>query len=118
MGRPKDDLLIAILDPSREVAPDGLGVVVATSQAQTFTGLLAEETPAAVRLRRAEGLDDIIPRDEIEALRPTGRSLMPDGLEQVLALQDVADLIAFLRSPTADTSPDSSGRQAPPRPPR
>src|SRR5262249_55644647 len=87
----------------------------ATTQGRTLTGLLAEETPAAVRLRRAEGLDDVIPRDEIEALRPTGRSLMPDGLEQVLDLQDVADLIAFLRSRAPDTPPDDS---RPPRAPR
>jgi putative heme-binding domain-containing protein len=90
---------MAILDPSREVAPDGLAVVLATTDGRTLTGLLAEETPAAIRLRRAEGLEDVIPRSEIEALRPTGRSLMPDGLEQVLKAQDVADLIEFLRTP-------------------
>ncbi len=98
-GRPADDLLVAILDPAREAAPDGLGVVVVTTRGQTLTGLLAEETPAAVRLKRAGGLEDVIPRVEIEALRPTGRSLMPDGFEQILSPQDLADLIAFLRTP-------------------
>ncbi|MDR3638429.1 MAG: c-type cytochrome [Isosphaeraceae bacterium] len=98
-GRPADDLLVAILDPSREVAPDGLSVVVVTHEGRTLTGLLAEETPAAVRLRRAEGLEDVVPRTDIEAIRPTGRSLMPDGLEQALTPQDLADLIAFLRRP-------------------
>lgn len=97
-GRPPADLLVAILDPAREAAPDGRAIIVVTTRGQTLTGLLAEETPAAVRLRRAEGVEDVIPRGEVEALRPTGRSLMPDGLEQVLSPQDVADLIAFLRS--------------------
>jgi putative membrane-bound dehydrogenase-like protein len=104
-GRPKGDLLVAILDPSREVAPDGIGVVVATRQGQTFTGLLVEETPSTVRLRRAEGLEEVVPRAEIEALRSTGRSLMPDGLEQVLSAEDLADLIAFLRSPDLPLKP-------------
>jgi hypothetical protein len=36
-------------------------------------------------------------RSEIEAIRSTGRSLMPEGLEQVLSHQDIADLIGFLR---------------------
>jgi putative heme-binding domain-containing protein len=98
-GRPPADLLVAILDPSREVAPDGLAVVVATTRGQTLTGLLVEETASSVRLRRAEGLDDVVPRAEVEAIRPTGRSLMPDGLEQVLSQQDVADLIAYLKAP-------------------
>ena len=97
-GRPPADLLVAILDPSREVSPDGIAVVVATTQGQTLTGLVVEETPAALHLRRAEGLDDIIPRADIEAMHSTGKSLMPDGLEQVLSLQDLADLIAFLKS--------------------
>lgn len=96
-GRPPEDLLAAILDPSREAAPDGQAVLVITTAGRTLTGLLAEETPAAIRLRAAEGLEEVVPRGEIEALRPTGRSLMPDGLEQVLGVQDVADLIDFLR---------------------
>jgi putative membrane-bound dehydrogenase-like protein len=98
-GRPEADLLVAILDPSREVAPDGLGVVVVTTRGTTLTGLLAEETPAAVRLRRPDGLDEVIPRQEVESLRSTGRSLMPDGLEQVLTPRDLADLIAYLKQP-------------------
>jgi putative membrane-bound dehydrogenase-like protein len=97
-GKAPADLLVAILDPSREVAPDSVAVVVATTRGQTLTGLLVEETPASLRLRRAEGLEDVVPRADVEALRSTGRSLMPDGLEQVLRPQDVADLIAFLKS--------------------
>ncbi len=104
-GRPPADLLVAILDPNREVAPDGIAVVVATTQGRTLTGLLVEETPAALHLRRAEGLDDVIPRADIEAVHSTGRSLMPDGLEQVLGLQDLADLIAFLKSPAPPGPP-------------
>jgi putative membrane-bound dehydrogenase-like protein len=99
-GRPPDALLVAILDPSREAAPDGLGFVASTTRGQTFTGLLAGETASEIRLRRAGGEEDVIPRADLEALRPTGRSLMPDGLEQVLNPQDLADLIAFLRKPT------------------
>src|SRR5205823_13490669 len=81
VGKSRDELLVSILDPGRDAAPDGLGVVVVTTRGQTLTGLLAEETPSAVRLRRAGGLDDVVPRAEIEAIRPTGRSLMPDRLE-------------------------------------
>ena len=36
-------------------------------------------------------------RRDIESLRGTGRSLMPEGFEEVLAPADLADLIAFLR---------------------
>ncbi len=114
VGRPKENLLVAILDPSREVGPESLGVVVATTQGQTFTGILVEESPAAIRLRKAEGLEDVIPRGEVEALRPTGRSFMPEGLEQVVGPQEMADLIDYLRR-AEPGSPPSEGpaREAP-----
>ncbi len=38
-------------------------------------------------------------RSQIEELRSSGRSLMPEGLEQTLAEGDVADLLAFLAQP-------------------
>jgi hypothetical protein len=49
-------------------------------------------------LKRGEGATDVIPRDKIEAITSTGVSLMPDGLEKGLSSQDLANLIAFLRS--------------------
>ena len=50
-----------------------------------------------MKLRRAEGVEDTLLRSEIEELRSTGQSLMPEGLEQNINLQEMADLIAFLR---------------------
>ena len=54
-----------------------------------------EETATTLKLRRAEGIDETILRSEIDELRSTGRSLMPEGLEQSISLQEMADLIAF-----------------------
>jgi putative membrane-bound dehydrogenase-like protein len=94
------ELLISILDPAREATPDGIGVIVLTKDGRTLSGLLVEDTPSAIRLKRAEGIEDKIVRSEIEAIRSTGRSLMPDGLEQLLGPQEIADVIGFLRNPT------------------
>jgi putative heme-binding domain-containing protein len=96
-GKNKLDLLISILDPARDATPDGMGVIVLTKDGRTLSGLLVQENAAIIRLRRAEGLEDEVGRSEIEAIRSTGRSLMPEGLEQVLSHQDIADLIGFLR---------------------
>jgi len=98
--RAKAALLVDILDPNREVNPDFRSYVLTTTSGRVLTGLLADETSAAVKLRRADGVEDTVLRSEIEELRPTGRSLMPEGLEQNLSLQDLADLLAFLKQPT------------------
>jgi putative heme-binding domain-containing protein len=70
---------------------------LATYRGQVASGLLAEETATTLKLRRAEGIEETIRRSEIDVLRSTGRSLMPEGLEQSISLQEMADLIAFLR---------------------
>jgi putative membrane-bound dehydrogenase-like protein len=92
-----EDLLIHILDPNREVAPQFLNYNVATSDGRLVSGLIAEETSTAVTLKRAEGVTEAIPRSRIEAIASTGLSLMPEGLERGLDPQQIADLIAFLR---------------------
>ncbi len=92
-----DALLSDILDPNRNIEPDFVVLAASTRRGQTLSGLLAEETATTVKLRRAEGVEDTLLRSEIEQLRSTGQSLMPEGLEQTVGPQDMADLIAFLR---------------------
>jgi putative membrane-bound dehydrogenase-like protein len=96
-GRAPEALLSDIVDPNREVAPDFATLAVAMRSGQVATGLLAEETTTTLKLRRALGVEETLLRSEIEQVRSTGQSLMPEGLEQGLSLQDMADLIAFLR---------------------
>jgi putative membrane-bound dehydrogenase-like protein len=99
-GRAPEALLSDILDPNREVAADFVTLAVANRRGQVFTGILTEETATSLRLRRAEGVEDTLLRSEIEEIRSTGRSLMPEGLEQSISLQEMTDLIAFLRQDT------------------
>jgi hypothetical protein len=40
----------------------------------------------------------VLPTDEVETQRAAGASLMPEGLLQGLAEQEVRDLFAYLRS--------------------
>ena len=87
-GRPRQALLVDILDPNKEVAPDYQSFLLVTKRGQIATGLIAEETAAAVRLRRGEGAEETVLRTEIEELRATGRSLMPEGLEQGLTVRE------------------------------
>jgi putative membrane-bound dehydrogenase-like protein len=96
-SRPPQMLLADILDPNREVAPDYVAFLLATREGKVLSGILAEETSTSLRLRLAGGIDETVARVEIVELRPTGRSLMPEGIEQALGVQDVADLLSYLR---------------------
>ncbi len=97
-SRTPEDLLIHILDPNREVAPNYINYNVATMDGRVVSGMIAEETAGTVVLKRAEGVSDRIARDQIDSISSTGISLMPEGLEKGLSAQDLADLMAFVRS--------------------
>jgi putative heme-binding domain-containing protein len=90
-------LLIDILDPSREIDPRFLEYSITTSAGRQVNGLIVTETAAGVTLRRAEKQEETILRSQIDDIRSTTKSLMPDGLEQQLSRQDVADVIAYLQ---------------------
>ena len=95
--RGEEDLLTSILDPSAAFAPEYANYLVETVDGELLNGILAAETDAAVTLARAIGESDTVPRSRIRELRAEGRSLMPDGLEQGLDADGLADLLAYLR---------------------
>ncbi|MBX9623211.1 MAG: c-type cytochrome [Gemmataceae bacterium] len=93
-----DDLLVALFDPNREVDPRYVSYQAATADGRVLTGVIVAETPAGVTIRRADGAEDTVRRADLENLRSTRLSLMPEGLEKQLAPQDVADLFGYLRA--------------------
>ncbi len=97
-GRTPEDLLIHILDPNREVNPIYVNYTLETSDGRILTGMIAEESANVVTLKRAEGASDTVHRARIESIASTGQSLMPEGLEKSLDPQNIADVIAYLRS--------------------
>jgi len=97
-SRSAEDLLVHILDPNRELAPNFVNYNVALEDGRVASGIIAEESANSISLKRAQGATEVIAREQIETIASTGASLMPEGLEKELSQQDLADLIAFVRS--------------------
>ena len=97
-NRSREALLYDILDPNRKVEPRFMDYSVVTTDGRTFNGLMISETAEAVVLRQAEGKQQVIPRNDIEILKASGRSLMPEGVEKDVTVQQMADLLEFLKS--------------------
>jgi putative heme-binding domain-containing protein len=93
-----EGLLISILDPNRAVDPKFVGYVAETKDGETLTGVLSAEAGNSVTVLQADGNARQVIRSDLKSLRSTGQSLMPEGLESGLKPQDLADLIAFVRS--------------------
>jgi putative membrane-bound dehydrogenase-like protein len=89
-------ILTNILDPNREVSPNYLEYLVTTKDGKTTSGVIVAETVTGLTLKRTGGVQETVLRENIEEMTSTNRSLMPEGLEQTINPQEMADLIAFL----------------------
>jgi putative membrane-bound dehydrogenase-like protein len=102
-----EGLLIAMLDPNRAVEARYVNYTAITKNGRSFTGLLLSETGNSLTLVGTDGKKQVLLRGELDELSSTGKSLMPEGLEKDLKPQDVADLIAFVRSASPALRPKS-----------
>jgi putative membrane-bound dehydrogenase-like protein len=92
-----EELIVAILDPNREVNPQYVAVRILTTSGVVLDGLVASETATSVTLKRQGGEVDSILKVRIDKMLRSTLSLMPEGLEKVLDEQSLADLIQFLK---------------------
>ena len=92
-----EKLLVNILDPNADIQPGFQAYNVLLESGEVLTGLLVGETANSVSIKSAKGITQTVSRLEIEQLRNSNLSLMPEGLESILTMQDLADVISFLR---------------------
>jgi putative membrane-bound dehydrogenase-like protein len=97
-NRGAEAIWLNVLDPNREVNPQYVNYVLVTTEGKSITGMIAAETATSVTLKRQENATDSVLRVNIDELRSTGLSIMPEGLEKQLDQQALADLIAYLLS--------------------
>jgi putative heme-binding domain-containing protein len=97
-NRGPETILLAVLDPNREVNPAYLNYIIVTDDGLSITGMITSETATSITLKRAEGETDTVLRADIDELVNTGQSIMPEGQEKTLNRQELADVIAYLMS--------------------
>ncbi|MBI2477740.1 MAG: c-type cytochrome [Planctomycetia bacterium] len=97
-NRSHEALLYDILDPNQKLEPRFTDYTVVTEDGRIFNGLMVSETAEAVVLLQAEGKQQIIARGEIDELQASGKSLMPEGVEKDVTVQQMADLLEYLKS--------------------
>jgi len=95
-NRGRDGLLTAILDPHKEVAPQYIAFDVNLKDGNTYTGTIARDDATSLSLRIMGGATVDLPRSTIKGSSSSGKSLMPEGLEGGLSVQDMADLLTFI----------------------
>jgi len=97
-NRGSEAVLTNILDPNREVLPQYYTYLLTTDEDVIISGMIVAETANTVTIRKTDGMSETVQRVNIQSLRSTGLSAMPEGLEEKLDLQAMADLLAYLNS--------------------
>jgi putative heme-binding domain-containing protein len=96
--RYKETLLSDILMPNQNIEGGYEEYLVETTDGREVTGILAKETPTTLTLRRRKGEEDTILRTSVKGMRSLSVSPMPEDLEQNLTVEQMADLIAYIKS--------------------
>jgi putative heme-binding domain-containing protein len=103
-----DQLLSNVFDPSLVIGASYQAMTVRTADGRVVTGLVAEDSDQRVVLKVQGGKTETIARDDVDAMKVSELSLMPEGLEKQLQPQEIADLFAFI---TLDKHPDDPAAQ-------
>lgn len=90
------DLVDALLMPSAIIAPGFGTVMVETKNGETHQGVLKQSNQQSVQLMNADGKLIRIDSADIKSRQGSSVSLMPEGLQAALSLQDFTDLTEYL----------------------
>jgi putative membrane-bound dehydrogenase-like protein len=91
-------VMLNILDPNREVKPQFLAYIVVLDSGRSVTGMISAENANSLTIRKADNTNETILRVNIDELKSTGLSFMPEGIEKQLDTAAMADLLAYLNS--------------------
>jgi putative membrane-bound dehydrogenase-like protein len=91
-------LLSQIVDPSAFIRPEYVNHNVEMRDGRSLTGLIAEQSEAALTLLDAQNQRTVLRRADVKELNTSAISLMPEGLLESLTPQQVRDLFAYLQS--------------------
>ncbi len=92
-----EKLLTNILDPNLDIQPGYQAYGCLLQDGELIFGLIASENATGIVFKMTDGRTRTVLRKEIDVLKNTGISLMPENLESLMTEQDLADVITLLR---------------------
>jgi putative heme-binding domain-containing protein len=86
----------SVLEPSREIAVGYATTVVQTKEGEEYQGILKQATDEGIQLMGADGKILHISASEIAAQHGSSVSLMPEGLQAGMTVQEFTDLVEYV----------------------
>jgi putative membrane-bound dehydrogenase-like protein len=99
-------LVTSIVDPSAVIRNEYVAYTLETTNGRLLTGLIVDATPKTVTLVDAKNERTTVARDQIESLRPSPQSLMPEKALDDFDEQQIRDLLSYVQGNGPSSSPD------------
>ncbi len=96
--RTERDLLESVVFPSASFVRSYEPYVVRLKNGDEYTGIVRSEDADAIVIAIGLGAEVHLDRADVVLISPGTVSLMPQGFDRILSRQELADLIAFLKS--------------------
>jgi putative heme-binding domain-containing protein len=96
--RTREALLVDILDPNAAIDSNYVSYTITTKRGKVLTGLISAESASSITLKRAENQTEVVLRQDIEQIESSGVSLMPAEMEKTITVEEMADLLNFLKN--------------------
>ena len=93
----RHDLIEHILKPSLAIKP-GYEQTIVTTNGRTLIGRISRNQKAMIKVTQADGRTIDVMREDIEEMRESSISMMPDNVALTISQQQFADLIAYLET--------------------
>jgi putative heme-binding domain-containing protein len=95
-GRDRTWIYQNIAEPSASIHPDYVTHTVALKDGRIAMGVVRAEGADTLKVGDIEGKQTVLPRAELEEIRPSATSIMPVGLLGAIGEERARDLLAYL----------------------
>jgi putative membrane-bound dehydrogenase-like protein len=98
----RKEILESILYPSQVISDQYKSATVVTTDGVVRMGMAAPQGDGSIVLLLPDATKVVVPKDEIDEVRDSPKSAMPDGLLNTLTLQEIAELFRYLEQVPAE----------------
>jgi putative membrane-bound dehydrogenase-like protein len=93
----KEAILANILAPNQSISSGYDLWSVTLNSGESIQGIIASETPGAITLRNSGSPEKTIRRQDIKSIKALTMSAMPSGLDKMISVEEMANLLAYLK---------------------
>ena len=93
-----ETVLVNVVNPSAEIREGFENHLVLTKDGRRVSGFLVEKDEKVLVLRGSDGQNVVLAAGEIDRMKVTGTSIMPEGLLRPFDDKQVRDLFSYLRT--------------------